>query len=302
MSYPSGMDRFLLAAAALLLSAATVPPLAAAMQSLPEPEEQKELPPPLLWDTSSFGKNRGDRIGRVVNPIKGRPPVVVSVYGQEDLTRPDRYEGLWLDHYFFDQKLQPMRVVLDDNRSRNGVENVAAVAAGIGEIVRRAPRLGYDADRIILVGSGWGAQVAALLATDPAWLETAGVPLSSIRAVLVLDGFGLDLDGELAAADSRLRREMRSMLEGEAPGRLSPLRHAAVPNAARFLFYAPPDALEAAARAEALAAALRSAGAEAEVKRIGRTRSRVWPSYPGHPRHSEKDALARFLREAVSLP
>jgi arylformamidase len=92
------------------------------------------------------------------------------------------------------------------------------------------------------------------------------------------------------------------MLGGEAPARLSPLRHAAAPNAARFLFYAPPDAPEAAARAEALAAALRSAGAQAEVKRVARTRSDVWTSYPGHPLHREKDALAQFLREAVSRP
>lgn len=294
------MVRLLLTTAAVLLSAAAGPPLAAAMQG-PEAED-KELPPPLLSDPSSFGERRGDRIYRVVNPIDGRPPVVVTVHGQEDLTRPGRYDELWLNHYFFGHKLLPMSVRLDDNGHRNGVEHVAAVAEGIGEIVRRARRLGYDGDRIILVGNGWGAQVAALLATDPAWLEAAGVPLSSIRGVLVLDGFGLDLEAELSTGDSRLRKELGRMLEGEGAERLSPLRHAAAPYAARFLFYAPPDAPEAAARAEALAAALRSAGAQAEVKRVGRTRSRVWSSYPGHPRPPEKDALARFLEEAASLP
>lgn len=295
------MDRFLLAAAALLLSTAAAPTLAAAMQDLVEPET-KELPPPLLWDTSSFGKNRGDRIGRVLNPIKGRPPVVVTVYGQDDLTRPGRYDDMWLDHYLFGHKLVPMSVVLDSNRARNGVEHVAAVAEGIGAIVRRASRLGYDGERIILVGSGWGAQVAALLATDPAWLDAAGVPLSSIRGVLVLDGFGLDLEAELASGDSRLRKEVGRMLDGQSPERLSPIRHAAAPNAPRFLFHAPLDAPEATARAEALAAALRSAGGEAEVKRVGRTRSRVWASYPGHPRHSETETLVRFLEESVSTP
>jgi dienelactone hydrolase len=294
------MDRFLLAAAALLLSAAAGPPLAAAMQ-LPQLED-KDVPPPLVWDAFRYGKSRRDRIDRVVNPIKGRPPVVVTVYSHEDFTRTGRYDEDWLDHYFFDHKLLPMKLHLDGNGHGNGAEHVAAVAAGIGEIVRRAPRLGYDADRIVLVGSGWGAQVAALLATDPAWLEAEGVPLSSIRAVLVLDGFGLDLEAQLESADSRLRKEIGRMLGDEVPARLSPLRHAAAPNAARFLFYAPPDAPEAAARAEALAAALRSAGTEAEVKRVERTRSDVWPSYPGHPRHSETEALARFLREAVSSP
>lgn len=293
------MDRFLFSAA-LLLSAVAPPPTAAAMQ-LPQLEE-KDLPPELVWDSFSYGERRGDRIARVVNPIKGRPPVVVTLYDKDEFTRTGRYRDEWLDHYFFDRKLLPMTVLPDRNGRRSGEEHVAAVAAGIGEIVRRASRLGYDADRIVLVGGGWAGQVAAVLATDPAWLGAEGVPLSSIRAVLVLDGFGLDLEGQLESDDSRTRKEIRKMLDGAAPARLSPLRHAAAPNAARFLFFAPPDAPEAAARTEALAAALRSAGAQAEVKRVARTRKDVWPSYPGHPRHSEDEALARFLREAVSTP
>jgi len=294
------MSRFLRAAVALLLSAAAGAPPAAAIQ-LPQLED-KDLPPSLVWDAFRYGRNRRDRIERVVNPIEGRPPVVVTLYSHEDFTHTGRYDEDWLDHYFFDHKLLPMKLHLDGGGHRNGAEHFAAVAAGIGEIVRRAPRLGYDADRIVLVGSGWGAQVAALLATDPAWLEAQGVPLSSIRAVLILDGFGLDLEAELQSVDSRERKEIGRMLDGEAAARFSPLRHASAPNAARFLFYTLPDAPKAAVRTEALASALRSAGTQAEVKRVARTRSDVWPSYPGHPRHPEKDALARFLREAVSRP
>ncbi len=294
------MDRFLLAAAALLVSSVALPPMAAAMQ-LPQLEE-KDLPPVLVWASSSYGKRRGDRITRVVNPIKGRPPVVVTVYDQDVFTRTGRYRVDWLDHYFFDHKLLPMSVLPDGNGHRSGVEHVAAVAAGIGEIVRQASRLGYDADRIILVGRGWAGQVAALLATDPTWLAAEGVSLSSIRAVLVLDGFGLDLEAQLESDDSRTLKEIRKMLDGAAPARLSPLRHAAAPNAARFLFYAPPNAPEAAARTEALAAALLSAGARADVKRVGSSRKDVWSSYPGHPRHSENDALTHWLRESVYLP
>ena len=295
------MASFILAASSLLLLAAADPPLGETVHTPPQVEE-KDLPPPLLWDDFRYGPRHGDKIDRVVNPIKGRPPVVVTLYGHEDLSRASRYETLWLDSYLFDHKLLPMRVRTDYNAHRNGVEHVATIAAGIAEIVRRAPKLGYDAGRIVLVGNGWGAQVAALLATDPAWLEAAGVPSSSIRAVILLDGFGLDLEGERSAADSRLRKEIDRMLGGEPPARLSPLRHAAAPNAGRFLFYLLPDAPQAADRTERLAEALRQAGGEVEVKRLRRTRSRVWPSYPGHPEHSEGDALARFLREAVSLP
>jgi dienelactone hydrolase len=295
------MARFLLAAAAAcFVSALAAPPPAAAMQ-LPQLEE-KDLPPSLVSDSFSYGKDRHDRVFRIVNPIEGRPPVIVTVPDQEDFTHGSRYEEAWLDHYFFDHKWLPMSVAPDGNGHRGGAEHIAAVAAGIGEIVRRAPRLGYDPDRIVLVGSGWGGQVAALLATDPAWLAAEGVPLSSIRAVLILDGFGLDLEAEMEAADPRLRKEIGRMLGEDAPTRLSPLRHAAAPNAPRFLFYVPTDAPQAAARTEAVAAALRSGGSEAEVKRVRRTRKDVWPTYPGNPRHPEKEALARFLREALAKP
>lgn len=264
--------------------------------------EEKDLPPNLVWDSFSYGEHRGDSVDRVVNPLTGRPPVVVTVYGHEELGRPARYERAWLNHYFFEHKLLPMSVHPDSNGHRSGAEHVAAMARGIGEIVRRASRLGYDGDRIVLVGSGWGGQVAALLATDPAWLEAEGVPLSSIRAVLILDGFGLDLEAQLESADSRLRKEIGKMLDGEAPARLSPLRHAAAPNAARFLFYVPPDAPEAAARTQALAAALRAAGTQAEVRPVRQSRSDIWTTYPGHPRHPESESLGRWLREAASGP
>jgi dienelactone hydrolase len=288
-------------AAALLLQMATDPPLGEQIHVEPRIEE-KDLPPPVLWDDFRYGPRHGDRIERVINPIKGRPPVVVTLYGHRGLSGASRYETPWLDHYLFDRKLLSMRVRTDYNFRRNGVEHVATVAAGIGEIVRRASKLGYDAERIVLVGNGWGAQWAALLATDPSWLEAAGVPLSSIRAVILLDGSGLDLEAERTVSGSRLRKEIDRMLDGQPPARLSPLRHAEAPNARRFLFYVAPDDPESAGPSETLAEALRRAGAEVEVKRVRRTRSRVWPSYPGHPEHSEREALARFLREAVSLP
>jgi hypothetical protein len=199
------MGKFLIAATAAFLLFAVVAPAPAAAMQLPQLED-KDLPPGLVSDAFSYGKRPGDRIDRVVNPLKGRPPVVVTVYSQEDLSRPGRYDGAWLDHYFFDHQLLPMSVLQDRNGHRSGAEHVAAVAAGIGEIVRRAPKLGYDASRIVLVGSGWGGQVAALLATDPAWLEAEGVPLSSIRAVFILDGFGLDLEAQLDSADAGTRK------------------------------------------------------------------------------------------------
>jgi acetyl esterase/lipase len=48
--------------------------------------------------------------------------------------------------------------------------------------------LGADPDRIVLMGHSAGAQIAALLATDPRYLEAAGVPPRAIAGVVGLSG------------------------------------------------------------------------------------------------------------------
>lgn len=51
-----------------------------------------------------------------------------------------------------------------------------------------AHTLGADPDRIVLMGHSAGAQIAALLATDPRYLAEAGVPASAIAGVVGLSG------------------------------------------------------------------------------------------------------------------
>ena len=219
------------------------------------------LPPDLVGIHPATAIAAAIGSSRVVNPIKSRPPIVVTVYDQDDFTRAGRYRDEWLDHFFFDRKLLPMIVVPDGNGDRSGVEHVAAVAAGIGEIVRRASRIGYDAERIVLVSRGWGGQVAALLATDRPGLKPRACPCPrSGRSSSSTVSDSIWRPSSNPAIRGRARRSARCSAARLA-ARLSPLRHAAAPNAARFLFYAPPDAPEAAARTEKLAAALRSAGA-----------------------------------------
>jgi acetyl esterase/lipase len=47
---------------------------------------------------------------------------------------------------------------------------------------------GIDASRIVLIGHSAGAHLAALVASDPRYLEAARVPASALKAVLLLDG------------------------------------------------------------------------------------------------------------------
>jgi dienelactone hydrolase len=286
-----------LVAAFLLL--AQDPQAGSMAQSHPEAEE-KELAPPLLWDDFGYGPGKRERIGRVVNPIKGNPPVAIFISGPGHVRRPSSYDTSWLGYFLFHHKFLPMSFWSTSYAQPTGAEHAARAAAAIAEIVRRAPDLGYDASRIVLVGNGWGGGTAALLGTDPSWLEAAGIPFASIRAVVILDGHGLDLATERAGADTWSARQIDKMLDGEPATRLSAQDHLAPPNAPRFLLYAPSDDPEARGRSERFVAGLRENGAIAEVRLAKRTRSRAWSTYPGQTRHPENEALARFLESATA--
>lgn len=61
-------------------------------------------------------------------------------------------------------------------------------AAAVAWARREAPGLGGDPDRIILAGHSAGGHIAALLATDPRYLEAAEVPAKSIVGLIGLAG------------------------------------------------------------------------------------------------------------------
>ena len=80
-----------------------------------------------------------------------------------------------------------------EQEDRSDADFIASVADGVPALAGQAGEYGFAANRLILVGSGAGAQTAALLATDEQLLPSRGVPLSSVRGMLSLDGTGFDL-------------------------------------------------------------------------------------------------------------
>jgi acetyl esterase/lipase len=74
-----------------------------------------------------------------------------------------------------------------------------------------------DPDRIYVMGHSAGAHLAALIATDDRYLKADGLPLSTIKGVIVLDGGGYDIpvmvnSGELFAG-RRYRRAFGDSME-----------------------------------------------------------------------------------------
>jgi dienelactone hydrolase len=141
------------------------------------------------------------------------------------------------------------------------------VAMALKYLLERATSLGFDRKRVVLMGHSAGAHLAALVGTDGRYLETAGLRFGDLAGIVLLDGAGYDVAAQLKEAGPRLRRTYREAF-GSDPARqraLSPLAHAAAPNARSFLILHV-ERSDSAQQARALGEALRAAGAAAEVR------------------------------------
>ena len=145
---------------------------------------------------------------------------------------------------------------------------------GAWPISRRGGALGFDPERIALVGHSAGAHLVALVGTDPAYLRGAGLSFADIDGVVPLDGAAYNVPRQLKEGPRIMGQTYRQAFGSDAARqeRLSPTAHAAAPNAAEFLILhvQREDGIR---QSEALGAALRRAGTGAEVQRLRRHRA-----------------------------
>ena len=103
-------------------------------------------------------------------------------------------------------------------------EQARDVAAGLRALRAEAERLGFDPDRILLMGHSAGAHLAALVASDQRWL---GADAAAVRGVILLDGAGYDVANEYTLRGA-LARKLYADAFGDDPVRqreLSPINH-----------------------------------------------------------------------------
>ncbi len=144
------------------------------------------------------------------------------------------------------------------------VEMARDVAAGLARLLAEAGPLGIDPRRVVLTGHSSGAQLAALVGTDPRYLAAAGLGLDTLAGVIANDGAGYDPREPSVRAEWLHRRLIAPAFPETAPAELSAALHAAsAPNAAAFLILHAGRELGS-RHAELLEAALRQAGTPVE--------------------------------------
>jgi acetyl esterase/lipase len=146
-------------------------------------------------------------------------------------------------------------------------QQAADVASAIAWLRASAAREGLDPDRIVLMGHSAGAHLAALVGTDPQYLKAAGVPMGAVKGVVLLDGAGYDVPTQ-ASAEINIVKPMYEAAFGTDPKRqatLSPTRHAAAPNVARWLILPIERRTDSQTQSRGLADALGRAGASVSV-------------------------------------
>jgi acetyl esterase/lipase len=136
------------------------------------------------------------------------------------------------------------------------------VADAVAALLKRADALGIDRSRVVLMGHSAGAQLVALVGTDPKYMKAAGLRLDALSGVIPIDGAAYDVAGQMAETRNPFMRTTYDTVFGEDPARqraLSPVAQAAAPNAPAFLLLHV-ERVDGIAQAKELEAALQAAG------------------------------------------
>lgn len=108
-------------------------------------------------------------------------------------------------------------------------DQVQDAADAVGYLAAHGDRLGIAPRKIVLMGHSSGGHLAALLGTDPTFLQKAAVDISAISGVILIDGAGLAPNAHAAP------RSGGPFGSEENRQRLAPINHVAPPNARSFL-------------------------------------------------------------------
>jgi len=144
-------------------------------------------------------------------------------------------------------------------------QQASDVAQALAYLLARADKLGIDRSKVVITGHSAGAHLVALVGTDEQYLRKAGLSFADIDGVMPNDGAAYDVPKQMEQA-GRMMADTYKQAFGTDPARqkaLSPVFHAAAPNAPRFLLLHV-QRKDGVAQAQELGAALKQAGVKVE--------------------------------------
>lgn len=144
-------------------------------------------------------------------------------------------------------------------------QQASDVAHALAYLLARADKLNIDRGKVVITGHSAGAHLVALVGTDEQYLRKAGLSFADIDGVMPNDGAAYDVPRQMEQA-GRMMADTYKQAFGTDPARqkaLSPVFHAAAPNAPRFLLLHV-QRKDGVAQAEELGAALKKAGVNVE--------------------------------------
>lgn len=222
-----------------------------------------------------------------------RPPLIAFVHGGGwsfgNRTQTNHYKPAYFTQQGYAYASIGYRVLPEAEVE----EQAKDVARGLRHLREQAETLGFDPDRIVLMGHSAGAHLAALVSTDP---QYAGEDLAAIAGVILLDGAGYDV-----AENMRIRGRASRIYDrafGSDPDRqatLSPISHVASPHAPEWLVLHVAGLARSQSQSVALGDALIGEGASAEVVAISNSDHGRMNRELGNGSDNAAPHVARFL-------
>lgn len=183
--------------------------------------------------------------------------------------------------------------------------DIRSVERGLRTIRQRADSYRLDLTRVALLGCGAGAHFAALAATNPELMAGAGLNLSSIAGVAIVDGVGFDLRAVAAtpANDAEARRGRRGYFSGSMADLdvYSPQSHLAAPNAPSLLVRGRAETEGSPTALMTFARNMQAAGAELVVERLPEKAGEAGSASAGQSPEADGGSIANYLISRLNL-
>lgn len=207
-------------------------------------------------------------------------------------TKSEYYNGLGYAFASLNYRLVP---------NVNPGDQATDVASAIAYLRKDATRLGFDKNRIIVMGHSAGAHLAALVGSDTRYLDKAGVPVSAIKGAVLLDGAGYDVAAQMGYKGNRVQG-MYDAAFGKDPAvhaALSPISYTSAPNNANWLILHVASRPDAKAQSDALGKSLTKNGAAVAVKPVPDSTHMSVNQDAGKAGSFVGDAIKTFLKNIL---